>query len=348
MVNFILKVILCILATGVSSERERRRNHKRINDYSKPLPYTYVHADTVPNEFSWNDVNGTSFLTRALNQHIPQYCGSCWAHAAISALQDRIKIFKHVHTSIVGPDVYLSIQFILNCGADIAGSCRGGSATGAYELIKSMGFIPFESCQPYIACSKDSGEGFCPFTDPECSPMNICRTCTNPWKGGECASIDEFPNATIADYGMYLNPTVDMIKAEIFARGPVTTGIHGPGLKDYIGGIIRFSGDDDNLSLTHEVSIVGWGVDAMSDTEFWIVRNSHGEYWGEFSFFRIEMGFNVLGIETEISFATPGTFSIHNRACLADGTCFDRSSHVQYLDSSLSKTAYGLRILKSL
>ena len=346
MVNrILLKGIFLMQVLGVSSERQILQNHMRINDYSHPLPYTYVNMNALPSEFSWNNVNGTSFLTRALNQHIPQYCGSCWAHAAISALQDRIKIFKHFNTSIIGPDVYLSIQFILNCGEDIAGSCRGGSATGAYEFIKTMGFIPFESCQPYIACSADSGEGFCPFANTECSPMNICRTCTNPWRGrGECASIDALPNATVADYGMYVNPTVDTIKAEIFARGPVTTGVHGPGLKDYIGGIIRFSGDNDNLSLTHEVSIVGWGVDSISDTKFWIVRNSHGEYWGEFSYFRIEMGFNVLGIETEISFATPGTFSTHNRACLADGTCLNHSIHVQYLDPSLSKTAYGLRI----
>ena len=74
-------------------------------------------------------MDGTSYLTRSLNQHIPQYCGSCWAHGALSALADRIKIARGPSASV---DINLSIQYILEC----AGSCYGGSATGTYEFIK--------------------------------------------------------------------------------------------------------------------------------------------------------------------------------------------------------------------
>ena len=64
---------------------------------------------TLPEEFTWSNVNGTNFLTKSLNQHIPQYCGSCWAHAAVSSLADRIKIRRQAKF----PDIDLSIQFIL-------------------------------------------------------------------------------------------------------------------------------------------------------------------------------------------------------------------------------------------
>lgn len=36
-------------------------------------------------------------------------------------------------------------------------------------------------------------------------------------------------------------------------------------------------------------------------------------------FFRIEMGKNLLGIEGEVAWATPGQFTVHNFPCSEDG-----------------------------
>jgi cathepsin X len=182
-------------------------------------------------------------------------------------LADRIKIARNAK----GDDINLSVQFILNCGGDMAGSCWGGSHTGVYEFIKNgVGFVPLETCMPYLACSSDSNVGFCPHIDTTCSAINTCRTCnTFVENNGFCAPIDVFPNATVAEYGIIeLDP--DAIMAEIYARGPVASEVAGEPLHNYTGGV--FADEAATKETTHVVSIVGWG--SYVDGKYWIIRNS--------------------------------------------------------------------------
>jgi hypothetical protein len=79
-----------------------RSGHDVPNRVISPLPHTYLlpplddaaaassttTQPILPKRFTWSNANGTNYLTRSLNQHIPQYCGSCWAHAAVSALSE--------------------------------------------------------------------------------------------------------------------------------------------------------------------------------------------------------------------------------------------------------------------
>ena len=290
-----------LLAT---SEIKHLPRHTVQEQVKSPLPHTYISQQDIPSAFSWADRNGTSFLTRNTNQHVPQYCGSCWAHGALSALADRIKIARQ------GSDTTLSVQFVLNCGADIAGSCHGGTHTGVHEFIAlHAGYVPYETCMPYLACSADSQEGFCPYIDSTCQAENICRTCEsdNPKSNGECSAVENFPNATIAEYGVIASGDIHAIQAEILARGPVAAEIAGAPLHQYEGGV--FDQDDAPTTTTHIVSIFGWGTNAVDGSRYWIVRNSWGSYWGEMGNFRIVMGKNMLGIESGVAWATPGEFS---------------------------------------
>lgn len=290
-------------------------DHKVFDDYRSPLPYTYINEDDLPDDFNWGNVDGKSYLTKTLNQHIPQYCGSCWAHGALSALGDRIKIAR----GGLGADINLSIQYILNCGAKKAGSCYGGTATGVYDFIKEVGYVPYDTCMPYLSCSSDSGEeGFCEHVDTSCSAVNTCRTCnTFSSHGGTCTEIDVFPNATVAEYGTY-SLDVHKIKAEIYARGPVAAQVNAIPLVHYKGGVVRDTKVMHKLP-DHVVSIVGWGTDAKTGKQHWIVRNSWGQYWGEMGYFRIEMGGNELAIESQVVWATPGEFTVTNFPCDEDG-----------------------------
>jgi len=187
--------------------------------------------------------------------------------------------------------------------------------------------------------------------------------------------IDIFPNATISEYGLY-HKNITSIMMEIYTRGPVTAGIAGFYLKDYQGGIISNHSFKD-VPPTHEISIIGWGTEQRTREKFWIIRNSWGEYWGEMSFARyvnfeknvfkalyhtyhaydhrfnllvlyerVQLGYNILGIEDEISWATPGVYTTHNFPCFEDGANCDgiqskSYSHGLYRDPSIEKVAYG-------
>jgi len=307
--------------------------HQREN-YNSPLPYTYIKDEDLPDNWDWRNIDGQSFTTHALNQHIPQYCGSCWAHGALSSLGDRIKIARNA----TGDEINLSIQYILNCGD--AGSCHGGSHTAVFNFIQKSGFVPYDTCQPYLACSSESTEGFCPHVDTTCSKLNTCKTCdTFGGMGGQCTEIDIMPNATIAEYGTYsylTNPSgiVHQLQSEIYARGPVATGVNAEPIVEYTGGRV----DDRkiwHMMVNHIVSIIGWETDAETGDVFWIVRNSWGQYWGEMGYFRILAGHNSLGIEMEVAWATPGEFTVHNFPCYEDGgNCVDKPGTQVYKDPS--------------
>jgi cathepsin X len=284
---------------------EKRGDYIKMNHSENWKEYG---VSVFPAEFKWDGL-----LTKNLNQHIPQYCGSCWAHGATSALSDRIKIARKG----MAPDVNLAIQYILNCGVDVAGSCNGGSHLAAYKFIKDSGYIPYDTCLAYEACSSDSEEDGCQGRDYSCKPINICRTCsTFTNNGGKCVGLDYFPNATISEYGAvkgYHN-----MMSEIYHRGPIACGINANAILQYGGGV--YDNDKESKEIDHIVSITGWGYDNSTGKQYWNVRNSWGEYWGEMGYIRVVLGTNQLGTEADCAWATPGSWTELNRPCAEDGS----------------------------
>uniref|UniRef100_A0A7S0LSG6 Peptidase C1A papain C-terminal domain-containing protein n=1 Tax=Coccolithus braarudii TaxID=221442 RepID=A0A7S0LSG6_9EUKA len=252
-----------------------------------------------------------------MNQHLPQYCGSCWAHGAVSALADRIKIARGGK----GIDIQLSVQHILNCAN--VGSCHGGSLNGPYQWMaqqsKSGTGISYASGNPYMACSSESREGICPYGDWTCNALNVARTCGT--FGQKCVGLSDFPNATVADYG-HISGAAAMQK-EIYARGPISCTIDAEPIVDYTSGIAT----KRSFSTDHVISVVGWGTDGAEGL-YWLVRNSWGEYWGENGYVRVKSG--ALALEEACTWAVPGSFTapeFSNQVhCFEDGSNCDAAT----------------------
>merc|ERR1711912_191715 len=200
-----------------------------------------------------------------------------------------------------GIEIDLSVQHILNCGN--VGSCHGGSVDGPYQWLhrisqKGEG-ISYETSNPYMACSGESQEGFCPHADWTCKAENIARTCSTFPPSGFCGPIKPYPNVSISEYGSVEG--ADNMAKEIFARGPISCGIDASPILKYTGGIATDSGE----GVDHVVSVTGWGNE--NGKFYWIVRNSWGEFWGEMGYIRVAKG--ALMLEEQCAWAVPDTWT---------------------------------------
>ena len=229
-----------------------------------------------------------SYVSVTKNQHIPQYCGSCWAFASASAVSDRLRLM----TKGAWPTQELSPQVILNCAE--GNKCNGGHPLDAYALMEKEG-IPEEGCMRYTA------------TEEECTDFNICRDCGHDYP---CHAVQNYTKYYVEEYGS-VSGEENMMK-EIYARGPITCGIavpdevsvlssHHKQLLAYTGGIFRDR--TGTQELEHAISVAGWGEE--DGVKYWIVRNSWGTYWGENGWFRVVRGENNIGIEMECQWAVP-------------------------------------------
>jgi cathepsin X len=287
MKTFVCCVLICFLAFATAGKFGRRSCYVKSDRPFKsiitdPLPQDYIKAEALPTSWDWRNVSGTNYVSPIRNQHIPQYCGSCWAMGSSSSIADRVRILGNATWEY---QAYLSVQNIIDCGN--AGSCDGGDPAGVFQYAHAKGLV-HETCNNYQAKNQ------------QCTPMNQCGTCS---PDGSCAPISNYTHYMVGDMGSLKGEQAMM--AEIYARGPIACQIDATaGLEAYTGGV--YSEYNPNPEINHIISVLGWGVDSNS-TNYWIVRNSWGAPWGEEGWFRIVRGepnYN-LGIETGCYWGVP-------------------------------------------
>ncbi len=248
-------------------------------DETSPKPI----AKTTPSQFNWMKKDGKDWTTSAKNQG---NCGSCWAFAALGALESVIKIKEDC--ADLNPD--LSEQYILSC-LPKSGSCHGGNSAKALKLIMETtpdgnyhnGIIP-ESCFEYYANDN----------------IPCSKKCEN-W---------EEKLVPLLDYGSWKsdgsNTDIERIKTEIIEKGPVVAyimatesfkiwggTIHNPNAYFYHLFSLPFG------FVNHVVIIVGWKDSSLvPNGGYWICKNSWGQEWGYDGFFNV--AYKCLNIDRHI------------------------------------------------
>jgi len=255
-------------------------------DYKSPYKWTTnIKFEDLPDQFTWGDVNGINYLTQAKNQHIPQYCGSCWAQGTTSSISDRISIMRNN----AFPEINISPQVLLDCNFDNDG-CHGGNHMSAFSYMQRKG-ITDETCNPYKAKSWFERGG------THCTPASICNEC-NP--DGSCAVPKRVYKYTLTSH--YELSGEQKMMQEIFEKGPIACGVNAMPIMNYTGyGVFK---SDDKGGIDHIISVVGWGVETNGD-KYWVLRNSWGEYWGNGGYAKIFRGNNTIRIEEDCAAGIP-------------------------------------------
>ena len=55
-----ITLLLALAGHAQASEFKILAGHTVLNDYTSPLPYTYISDDDLPDSFTWGDVDGKS------------------------------------------------------------------------------------------------------------------------------------------------------------------------------------------------------------------------------------------------------------------------------------------------
>ena len=193
-------------------------------------------------------------------------CGGCWAFSATGAIEGSLYIHQH--------HLYnLSEQQFLDCSDDYGNNgCNGGLMDNAFKFAINN---------------------------------NLCNESSYPYIGYDQKCYDCISNLSIKDY-QDVTPNDEKALKRAVSKQPVSVAIQAnkQSFQFYSKGIY----DDMNcgFNLDHGVLIVGYGFDIFTQTDYWIVKNSWGDKWGENGYIRIKRNIDddrgLCGIAMQPSF----------------------------------------------
>lgn len=241
------------------------------DDYVERLPDEYLEGIDAPREIDWREKGA---VTRVGDQG---ECGSCWAFSAAGQIEG-VYFLKH------RKPVELSKQELIDCSGELTlnDACQGGSPVAAFVYIKLRG-LSSEEHYNYTA------------------------------QNGTCRRMLNKPVKTLRR--IYSFEGEDNLKKIVGLRGPVAVTLDEkcdvPEFEDYEEGIYshrdldcdrypEWCDERDKKNQTaeaHSVLVVGYGEEDGED--FWILKNSHDEDWGDEGYMRFPRGNNLCDVGGE-------------------------------------------------
>jgi cathepsin L len=276
------------------TDDERRRLNGRVPDSwvapSHPSGVYNAKGLAVPASLDYRQ-RFPPMLTAVKDQGM---CGSCWAHAATESVESHFALLTGKLFVLSQQQVSACTPNEQHCGG--TGGCNGATAELAFDYVTNAGGQTQEWMLPYA--EYEGVTGTCAFNRTRTTPM-------------------AFINGYVA-----VPRNNDAATAEALASvGPLAISVQAWQWPDYESGV--FTGCTYNISMDHAVQLIGYGTDAATGLDYWLVRNSWSASWGEHGYIRLVRNSQneTCGWNVDWNTAGGGCPGVTNNTVWACGQC---------------------------
>eukprot|EP00403_Amphidinium_massartii_P011309 CAMPEP_0178425600 /NCGR_PEP_ID=MMETSP0689_2-20121128/28806_1 /TAXON_ID=160604 /ORGANISM="Amphidinium massartii, Strain CS-259" /LENGTH=357 /DNA_ID=CAMNT_0020047267 /DNA_START=53 /DNA_END=1123 /DNA_ORIENTATION=- len=186
-------------------------------------------------------------------------CGSCWAVAAVGAMEMHSEIAGHGVGRLSYEQLVDCVPNPQHCGGD--GGCEGATA--------ELGFLYTSQNKLHLA---DQYQGYQEGVKAGCRPVK-----------------DTTPHyATVQGFVKLVENKVAPVIQILSSSGPVVASVDAGGWSMYGSGI--FNSCSRNATVNHAVLLLGYGkgsTETEGGQKYWLIRNSWGPSWGEAGHIRL-------------------------------------------------------------
>ncbi|XP_046739827.1 digestive cysteine proteinase 1 [Diprion similis] len=245
--------------TDLEMKALRGKQYTKVSDNGGlPFPYNVDEVQDIPQSMDWRLYGA---VTPVKDQSV---CGSCWSFGTTGAVEGAYYVKYHKL-------LRLSQQALVDCSWGFGNNgCDGGEDFRAYQWIMKHGGIPTE---------EDYG-GYIG-QDGYCHVNNVTLT----------AKMTGFVNVSPRD--------PKALKIAIAKHGPVSVAIDASHktFSFYANGVYYESAcGNTEQQLDHAVLAVGYGT--LNGQDYWLVKNSWSNYWGNDGYVLMAQKDNNCGVLT--------------------------------------------------